>query len=559
MSKIPDDQNFNDEEENFAKLFKKELEKEETLEKGTIKEGLIVSINENDGYAMVSVGGKTEGRLDLSEITDEKGQLLYQKNDPIIVHVSEKGEHPSVSYKKAISQQKIQAKIEELGENYENTIIEGKIVKIVGKNKGGYIVESQGVEYFLSRSHSSLKNDANHIGKRIKACIIRVDKENHSINISRKRFFEVNDKRQLEVSKELLEATEPVLGVVRQITPFGIFVEAKGIEGLVHYSEISHKGPVNPEKYYKEGDEVYVKAIAYDAEKRRLSLSIKATIEDPWEEIQDKLKPGYAIKVVVSNIEHYGVFVDIGNDIEGFLHVSEISWDKNVSHPSNYLSVGQEIDVKIIDIDPKNRRLRVSLKQLTNKPFDVFESKHQVGDIVEGKVATLTDFGAFLNLGGVDGLLHNHDAFWDKDKKCKDHYKIGDVIKVKILKINKKDKKISLSAKHLVTSPTEEFAQKHKTDSVIQGKVVSIKDFGVFINADGIDVLIKNEDLNPLKKDEIKIGQEITCVVVAIEKSNNKVRASVHRLERKKEKEELQAFNTSDDKMTLGDILKEKL
>ncbi|GAA8857614.1 30S ribosomal protein S1 [Helicobacter pylori] len=552
MSKIPDDQNFNDEEENFAEL----LKKEETLEKGTIKEGLIVSINENDGYAMVSVGGKTEGRLALSEITDEKGQLLYQKNDPIIVHVSEKGEHPSVSYKKAISQQKIQAKIEELGENYENAIIEGKIV---GKNKGGYIVESQGVEYFLSRSHSSLKNDANHIGKRIKACIIRVDKENHSINISRKRFFEVNDKRQLEVSKELLEATGPVLGVVRQITPFGIFVEVKGVEGLVHYSEISHKGPVNPEKYYKESDEVCVKAIAYDEEKRRLSLSIKATIEDPWEEIQDKLKPGYAIKVVVSNIENYGAFVDIGNDIEGFLHVSEISWDKNVSHPSKYLSVGQEIDVKIIDIDPKNRRLRVSLKQLTNRPFDVFESKHQVGDVLEGKVATLTDFGAFLNLGGVDGLLHNHDAFWDKDKKCKDHYKIGDVIKVKILKINKKDKKISLSAKHLVTSPTEEFAQKHKTDSVIQGKVVSIKDFGVFINADGIDVLIKNEDLNPLKKDEIKIGQEITCVVVAIEKSNNKVRASVHRLERKKEKEELQAFNTSDDKMTLGDILKEKL
>lgn len=552
MSKIADDQYFNDEEEDFAKL----LEKEETLEKGTIKEGLIVSINENDGYAMVSVGGKTEGRLALNEITDEKGQLLYQKNDPIIVHVSEKGEHPSVSYKKAISQQKIQAKIEELGENYENAIIEGKIV---GKNKGGYIVESQGVEFFLSRSHSSLKNDANHIGKRIKACIIRVDKENHSINISRKRFFEVNDKRQLEISKELLEATEPVLGVVRQITPFGIFVEVKGVEGLVHYSEISHKGPVNPEKYYKEGDKVYVKAIAYDEEKRRLSLSIKATIEDPWEEIQDKLKPGYAIKVVVSNIEHYGVFVDIGNDIEGFLHVSEISWDKNVSHPSHYLSVGQEIDVKIIDIDPKNRRLRVSLKQLTNRPFDVFESKHQVGDIVEGKVATLTDFGAFLNLGGVDGLLHNHDAFWDKDKKCKDHYKIGDVIKVKILKINKKDKKISLSAKHLVTSPTEEFAQKHKTDSVIQGKVVSIKDFGVFIHADGINVLIKNEDLSPLKKDEIKIGQEITCVVVAIEKSNNKVRASVHRLERKKEKEELQAFNTSDDKMTLGDILKEKL
>ncbi|WP_104712830.1 30S ribosomal protein S1 [Helicobacter cetorum] len=552
MSKV-DNQVISDEDEDFVTLFEKQ---EEALENGTIKEGLIVSINENDGYAMVSVGGKTEGRLPLDEITDEHGKLKYHKNDSIVVHVSERGERPNVSHKKAITQQKVISKIQELGDGYKDVIIEGKIV---AKNKGGYIVESEGVEYFLSRALSSLRHDANHIGKRIKACITRVDKENHSIALSRKRFFEINDKRQLEISKKLLESQEPILGIVRQITSFGIFVEVEGIEGLVHYSEISHKGPVNPEKYYKEGDEVYVKAIAYDEEKRRLSLSIKATTEDPWEEIQDKLKPGYAIKVVVSNIEDYGAFVDIGNDIEGFLHVSEISWDKNVKHPNKYLSVGQEIDVKIIEIDSKNRRLRVSLKQLTNRPFDDFEAKYQVGDVLEGKVATLTDFGAFLDLGGVDGLLHNHDAFWDKDKKCKDHYKVGDVLKVKILKINKKDKKISLSSKHLMPSPTEEFAQKHKIDDIIKGKVVSIKDFGVFVHADGIDILIKNEDLSPLKKEEVQMGEEITSVIVAIEKSNNKVRASVHRLERKKEKEELQAFNASDDKMTLGDILKEKL
>ncbi|TSA86568.1 30S ribosomal protein S1 [Helicobacter mehlei] len=557
MSKELESLESRSESEEFREYMKEYMHGEdESEQKGGVKEGVVVSINEQEGYAMVSVGGKTEGRLSLEEILDAQGGLLFNLEDTIPVYVSHKGERVSVSYRKALAFGKAQEKIQALGEDYRDKMIEGEVVR---ENKGGYVlVDREGVEYSLSKAQSSLKRGENHLGKRLKVCITSIDPERGLISVSRKRFYDVYSKHQHEVSKRLVESQEIYNGVVKSVTNFGVFVEVDGVEGLVHYTEISHRGSANPSKHYKEGDGVQVKALAYDEEKKRLSLSIKATMEDPWHEIQTKLKVGYAIKVVVSSIENYGVFVDIGNDIEGFLHISEISWNKNVKHPQDYLELNQEIDVKIIEIDSANRRLRVSLKQLSDKPFNEFVSKHRVGDLIEGKVATLTDFGAFLNFGGVDGLLHNKDAFWEQDKKCKDHFKIGDVVQVKILKINKENEKISLEMKFAQPSPVETFSQKYKVGDVVQGAVVNIKDFGVFVNVDGIDVLIKSEDLPPLKKEEIKIGDLITSVVVAIEKANNKVRASVRRLERKKEREQLQAFNAGDDKMTLGDKISGK-
>ncbi|BDQ28993.1 30S ribosomal protein S1 [Helicobacter ailurogastricus] len=532
------------------------MQAEEVEQKGALRDGVVVSINEQEDYAMVSVGGKTEGRLPLSEIRDAQGQLLFALNDPIQVYVSLRGERPSVSYKRALAFVKNQEKIQTLGADFKDKFVEGKIVR---ENKGGYVViDHQGVEYFLSKAQSSLKRDAKHIGKHIKACITAIDPESALISVSRKRFFEVYSRYQHEQSQKLVESGAIYTGVVKSVTSFGVFVEVEGVEGLVHYTEITHRGSTNPAKHFKEGDVVQVKALSYDEKKKRLLLSIKATMEDPWEEIQTKLKVGYAIKVVVSNIENYGVFVDIGNDIEGFLHISEISWNKDVKHPSDYLELNQEIDVKIIEIDSKNRRLRVSLKQLSDKPFNDFVSKHHVGDVIEGKVATLTDFGAFINLGGVDGLLHNKDAFWEQDKKCKEHFKVGDVVQVKILKINKEDEKISLEMKFAKPSPVETFSQKHRVGDIVEGTIVGMKDFGVFVGVEGIDVLIKSEDLHPLKKEELKMGDVITGVVVAIEKANNRVRASVRRLERKREQDQLHAFNSSDTKMTLGDKISGK-
>lgn len=539
-------------EEDFAALLEAS---ERRAVSGAIQTGEIVAIN--DEYAMVAVPNeKSEAALRLSEIQDENGNLLFKQGDKIEVFVtSGRGGRPSASYKKALKMHKIVEKIAELADDYKDKIIEAKVIK---KNKGGFILEYDGVDVFMPRRDSAVREDDKAIGRTYKVAIVNLDKENNSIVVSRKRFFELDDANRQNMSSKLLENDGVQNGVVAKIAPFGIFVDIGGIEGLVHYTELSHKGPVNPAKNFKEGDAVVVKVLGYDEKKRRLSLSMKALGDDPWKEIEKELEVGYAIKVMVSNIEAYGAFVDLGNDIEGFLHISEISWDKNIKHPSQYLSVGQEIDVEIIEIDTTNKKLRVSLKRLLDKPFTQFTKTHQVGEIVKGKIVTLTDFGAFVKFDGVDGLLHNEDAFWDKELKCKNEFKVGDEIEVKIIKIDKENEHISLSKKLLDHSPAKEFAKSHKVDDVVIGKVIDVKDFGVFVKIDEMEALIRNDDIYPLKKEEISAGQEIECVIAHIDEENNKVRASIKRLERQKEKETLKAFN-SEEKITLGDKLKNRL
>lgn len=548
MLKVLDDTEDNGE---FARMLA-EREKQEEL--GQVKMGKVIAIHDNG--LLVDVGEKIEGFLGLAEVADENGKIPFNVGDEIVVFVSSgKGERPSVSHKKAIKLANVERKIKELGSDFKDKIVEGKIIR---KNKGGYVLESDGVDYFMPRAAAALKDSAKNIGQRVKACIIDVRPDERSIIVSRKRFFEIDDAKQAEGVKKLLEEEGKVFeGVVKSITSFGMFVEVDGVKGLVHYTEISHKGPVNTAKLYKEDDRVSVKVVGYDEEKKRLSFSIKAVTQDPWQEVQKELKKGYTIKVVVSNIEAYGAFVDIGNDVEGFLHISELSWDKDIKHPSDILKVGDEIDVEVIEIDPANRRLRVSLKNLLEKPFDNFMKTYKLNDVVKGKVATLTDFGAFISLGQVDGLLHNEDAFWEKNK-CKDAFKVGQELEVRIVKIDSANQRISLSRRALEESPAEVFSKTHKVDDIVKGRVIDSKDFGVFIEIDGMDALIRNEDLYPLKKEEIEVGSEIEGVIVAIDKQNNRVRVSMKRLERQKQKEEIRAINSAD-KMTLGDKLKDKI
>ena len=539
-------------EEEFVSLLQAS---ENRVIEGAIQNGEIVEIG--DEYAMVAIANeKREAKLRVSEITDKDGNVLFKKNDKIEVFVSPSRQGPIASYVKAQKMKRVAEKIAQLADDYKDKVIEAKVIK---KNKGGYIMEYDGIDVFMPRRDSAICGDCKVAGKTYKVAIIKIDKENNSIIVSRKRFFEIDDEKRKEISNKLLANNAVQKGIVTKIAPFGIFVDVEGIEGLVHYTELSHKGPINPEKKFKLGDKVEVKVLGFDEKKRRLSLSMKALSDDPWTEIEKELEVGYAIKVSVSNIESYGAFVDLGNDIEGFLHISEISWDKNIKHPSRYLKEGQEIDVEIIEIDTKNRRLRVSLKKLLEKPFAQFIKAYQVGSIIKGKVATLTDFGAFIKLGSVDGLLHNEDAYWDKNIKCKDKLKEGDEIEVKIIKIDKENEKISLSQKALLRSPAKEFAQKHKVDEIVKGKVIDIKDFGIFVKIDEMEALIRNEDIYPLKKEEIKLDEEISCVIAHIDEENNKVRASVKKLERQKEKEALKAFSNSEEKMTLGDKLKNRL
>lgn len=504
-------------------------------------------------------GEKKEGVISIDEIKDAKGELLFKEGDflPIVI-VGKRNEQPIVSHKKAIRREKMRQYIKDLGEDYKDKVVEGVVIK---RNKGGYVVENNGIEFFMPKFAAAFKEGSKIEGKKIKACIINIKPEEDSIVISRKRLFEIENTVKKDVIDNLLKQDGILQGKVKKITSFGMFVDIDGVEGLVHYTEISYKGPVNPSKLYKEEDIVPVKVLSYDKDKRRLALSIKATTDDPWKEIENELEVGDAIKVTVSNIEPYGVFVDLGNDIEGFLHISEISWNKNIQNPEEFLKAGQEIDVEVIEIDTKDRRLRVSLKKLLDKPFEQFAKKHKEGEILKGVVATLTDFGAFIKLDSIDGLLHNEDAYWNKNEKCKDLMRVGETIEVKIAKIDREKERISLTRKGLIASPVEEFAKKYSMDDAVVGSVRDIKDFGVFIKIDDeMDALIRNEDLFPLKKEEIKVGDKINGVVSLIDAENNRIRVSVRRLERQKEKANLKNFNSNtNDKMTLGDIIKDQI
>lgn len=536
--------------EDFESMLEESFKRSESK----ILDGKIVQI-QDDERVLIDIGKKQEGILNINEIRDEEGKQIYNVGDNIkVIMTGFKNERPMISHKKAISKIKTAEFIQEHKDDFQDLVVEGKIV---ATKRNGYIVDSEGVQFFLPKSLSYLKQGE--IGRKIKAKIIKMDENSNFIMISRKKYIEDERKRREEIIKDLIENEKIVEATIKKITNYGMFVEvAPKVEGLVHYNEISYKGPVNPEKYYEEGEKVSVKAINYDKEKRRLSLSIKATQPDPWNEIKDELEVGDTINVAVSNIEPYGVFVDLGNDVEGFLHISEISWDKKPKHPKEYLNIGDEIDVEVIEIDTENRKLRVSLKNLLPKPFDEFLKKYREGDVVKGVVTSITDFGAFVKIDGVEGLLHNKDVDWEK-VKAKDVLNVKDEVEVKIVKIDRDSEKISLSRKALLKSPLQRYIEDKNRGDIVKGKIKDIKDFGVFVElAKDVDALIANEDLFPLKKDELKIGDEIEGVISMIDTNRNRIRLSVKRLSRIKEREALKEIN-KDERITLGEIISDKL
>ncbi|MGJ9007871.1 30S ribosomal protein S1 [Campylobacter jejuni] len=539
------------EEEDFGQL----LEAFDKSREEAATEGVIVEIKNDEVY--VDIGKKSEGILALSEIQDDNSKLLFNVGDGIKVAVmGSRGGRSLLSHKKALRKEKVIEFIKNYQENQDDIFT----VKVVGKNKGGLIVvDENDVEFFLPKSQYGFKETNNIIGKTFKVKIIKIDKDEQSIIVSRKKTLDDERRKRKELINNVAQQEDLIEGIVKKITTYGMFVDVGGVDGLVHYSEISYKGPVNPGTLYKEGDKVPVKVIKYDKERKHLSLSIKAALPDPWSEIKDTLDVGDTIKVIVSNIEPYGAFVDLGNDIEGFLHISEISWDKNIKNPKDYINKGQEIDVEVIEINPNERRLRVSLRNLLSRPFDEFMKSYKIADVVEGEITSVTSFGAFVKLGGIEGLLHNEDASWDRNDKCKDKFSQGDKIKVKIIKIDEENQKISLSAKELNSSPVQEYAKIHKVGDIVKGAIRDIKDFGVFVElSKNVDALIHKEDISTSMLENLKIGDDIEAAIVFIDEKKNRIRLSVKNLVRIKEREVLNEIN-NDDKVTLGDIIKDQL
>ena len=538
-------------DENFEQLL---AEFEKKSSRGAITKGKIVQIVGEEAF--VDIGGKSEGVLPIGEI-QEDGELLYKEGDELrVVVVGYQHGRPLVSHKKALRKEKISEFIDNFKDEQFEQVFD---VKIIGKNKGGYVcVNGENLEFFLPKSQYTFK-DENAIGRRLKVKILKIDKDECSIIVSRRKALEEERKRQSELVGEITGNGEILEGIVKTITSYGMFVDVGGIDGLVHYTELSHRGHINPSALYAEGDTVQVKVIRYDKRKKQLSLSVKAAQPDPWDEIKTSLEVGDVIRVRVSNVESYGAFVDIGNEIEGFLHISEMSWDKNLKHPKELIQRGQELDVEVIEINPSEKRLRVSLKNLLLKPFDEFLQAHRVGDVMKGVVSSTTNFGAFIKLGAVEGLLHNEDCSWNRADRCNELYKVGDELEVKVIRIDKEKQKISLSTRELQESPIQAYMKGHKVGEIVQGRVRDIKEFGVFVElGENVDALIHKDDIGQKELEALKIGDEIEASLYAYDEKRHRIRLSVKNLERIKEREVLNEIN-SDKKVTLGDVIKEQL
>ena len=567
MSQETKQNTVTEEQENFAELLDKQFDSSNEKKVGDVVEGIISEIRENEGKVLVYIEGeKRESSISIGEIADFKGDLLYKKGDTIKVVITGfmKNGTYKISHLKYRESEAIKEYIEKNGaENLIGQTISGYIKRTTKK---GYIVLYKDMPFFLPHKCAFLVNkDGRKLdpAKKVLATIASVYPEKNLIVVSRKQYLRNEISKRKEKIDEILKQEFVQAKIVRILKEKLIVSIDRYISGYISNDEVSHKGTIhNLRRMFKEGEVIDAKALEYDSKNRILKLSIKALTVDPWIEIQEQVEVGDIIEVTVSHILKYGAFVDVGNGAEGFLHISEISWDKKIGDPNKLLKKGDVLEVEVIEIDPDKKRLRVSRKRLLPKPFEIFKQKYKKGDIITGEVVDIADFGAFIQITDhIRGLLRNKDYDWNRDSKCKDHLKKGDEVKVKITIIDDENEKVWLSRKALLDTPTQEFAKTHKVGNVVKGTIRNIKDFGVFVTLDNnVDALIRKEDIPSKQFEELKEGDEVEAVIVHLDPKRDKVRLSITRLERMREKELLKSINAkNNDKNTLGDLIGDKL
>jgi len=542
------DINDNIEDEGFGAILDKHLE--ETEQVGMTIKGIIVKIE--DLFFYVDIGSKKEVRMKIEEIKDSYDNLLFKINDEIEFIFS----NGVASYKKAIDVKKTKDFIDRLSNDEISSNIDITISK---KIKTGYIVSYEEMSFFMPMYLSILKRDKDYVGGKFTVKVIRFDKDTHSIIVSRKDYLkEKTDKFNASLGD--IKIGDIVECEVSSLSNYTIKLSVNGTNAIVKFNEISHKGNINPAKVYKVGDKIDAKLVEIEDRRSTLIMSIKQAKEDPWLNINDKYNVGDTIKANVVSIKEYGVFVALDNDIDGFIHISEISWNKERKNINDYVKLDDEFDCKVIEIKPENKNIKLSVKALQERPVEKFAKAFKVNDIIDGEVVAVKDFGAFIKIDFIDGILPNSKASWDKGKKCKDFMKEGEIVKVKIDEIDVKKNKVILNRKSLMPSPIDEFKLKYRVGDAIKGKVKNVVDFGLFISIEDIsmDILIPIGECYPKDISDFSEGDEVEAILIRI---TDKISASIKRLEGKREKDDLaeSMANANDDSsITLADMIRKR-
>ncbi len=562
MEQVQDEEEDVEIEESFEELYEKTFR---PITEGELIKGTIIQVT--DDYVMVDIGYKSEGAIPIREFTDENGDVRAKVGDEIEVLL----EHHEDEDGTIILSKEKAAKIkvwDDISRIYnENGTIKGTIVS---KVKGGLSVDI-GIQAFLPGSQVDLRPIRNLdelVGKSFDFKILKYNKKRRNVVLSRRAILEEEREKLRQETLAKLEENQVVEGIVKNITDYGVFIDLGGIDGLLHITDMSWGRVNHPSEMFSIGDKIKVVVLNFDREKERVSLGHKQLVPDPWTTAEEKYPVGTRVKGKVVSITDYGAFVEIEKGIEGLIHVSEMSWTKKIRHPSKIVSVGDEVEAVVLNIDAENRRISLGMKQIEPNPWDIVAEKYPVGTTIAGKIKNITDFGLFIGIDeGIDGLVHISDISWTKRiKHPSEMFKKGQEVQAKVLNIDKENERFSLGIKQLEPDPWDEIPNKYPIGSVVSGTVTNVTDFGIFVELEeGIEGLVH---ISEISKEKVKtpvgmfnIGDIINTKVVNIDRKDRRIGLSLKQLEMEEEKENYYDYVNKPKAATsnLGELLKEEL
>lgn len=510
-------------QENFEELLEGYLPKKEEISSEEIRKGIVRAIRKD--VIIVDVGLKSDGVISASEFTPEELANLKVNDEIEVVVENWDGDRGMSLSKEKASKLKVWEVVEKAFQ--DGTLVNGTII---AKVNGGLAVDI-GVKAFLPNSQVALrpiKNVDDLIGKTYDFKVIKFDKKKGNIVISRRDLLEKEREALKNTTLEKLQEGAIVKGLVKNITYYGVFVDLGGIDGLLHITDMSWGRVNHPSEMFKVGDEVDVKVLKYDKDSERVSLGVKQITDDPWIHATEKYAAGKTVKGVVVSLEDYGAFVELEKGVEGLIHISEMSWTRRIKHPGKMVAIGDEVEVKILEIDVENRRISLGMKQIEPNPWELLKDKYPVGTIVKGTIRNITDFGLFIGVEeGIDGLVRTSDITWDRKlKHPSEYYKKGDEIEAVVLNIDSEKQRFSLGVKQLTEDPWKIFKDQHNVGDKIEVEVVKVAEFGVFVKVfDTIEGLVHKTELEENK--EYKPGDKLEVIIKSISDTDRKVSLSI--------------------------------
>lgn len=552
--------------ESFAQLLEENLSQMD-LAPGTVFDGVVLNINHEKGLVTIDTPFKSEGYVRLEEFIDKDGNVEIAVGDsvPVALEAIEDGWGET-----RLSRQK--AKRQEAWKVLEKAFQESKVVKgiIFGKVKGGFTVDINTIRAFLPGSLVDVRpvRDMGSLeGKELDFKVIKLDQKRNNVVVSRRSVVETENTQERDALLEGLQEGQVVVGVVKNLTDYGAFVDLGGVDGLLHITDIAWKRVKHPNEMLTVGQELQVKVLRFDRDRMRVSLGLKQLGEDPWVGVARRYPEGTRVSGKVTNIADYGCFVELEPGIEGLVHVSEMDWTNRNVHPSKIVSPGEEVEVMVLDIDEERRRISLGLKQCKASPWDAFAGTHNKGDKIVGKIKSITDFGIFIGLdGGIDGLVHLSDISWNTPgEEAVQSYKKGDEVEAVVLSVDPERERISLGIKQLHSDPYSNYLAENTKGAVVKGKVIEIDAKGAkILLADGVEGYLRVSELGRDRIEDarsvLSLNDEVEAKFVGVDRKNRTILLSVKAKESQEEADALRDYSKgSDQGSTLGDILKEQL